>query len=747
MKKIFLSFLAFIFALSLASCTQTCTHLDEDGDKVCDLCFEVLEQKQECIKHVDEDNDGLCDICSKELEPDLPECTEHTDQNNDGLCDQCGAKVEVLEPSIKDEFDCITIKEAIELAQKAGGAGTNEKYYIYGKVTEVSNATYGSMTIEDETGSLYVYGVYGSDLTTRYDALEDRPVVGDEVVLYGVLKTYNDTPELDRGYLQALKHNKVEVDDSNYPQEVMDISSVRELEKGELVRISGVVAQITYANGMLPNGFYLVDETGSIYVYGTDATAQVREGNKVTLIGEKTHYILENEQYNAQKYGYAGCNQIQKATVVENDNQVNEWNKAWVEETTVKDIMDTPATVDITTSIFKVNALVKKVEGTGFTNYYFDDLDGVTGSYTYTSCSGADFTWLDEFDGKICTVYLSVINAKSTSAGCIWRFLPIEVIDEGFEFDQTKGAEFVAKYYVKDQFLSKYESDPELELITNVSNDLIGIDNASISYGSDNEEVVYFETVDGKVVMHTKGDGVATVTATVKYNGQEAEASVTINVSTPIEYEHISVKEAIALEDGTEVILRGIVASSLVNQSGFYLIDETGVIAVIAPESEVSLLSSGDEVVIKGTKTHRIKEGYQGAGQINIDSATILVNYYGNHEYSTSTFDNSKTLAELYALSHLEDHSTEVYVVDAIVEVVETGFYTSIKIKSVDGKTTMSLYCSSANQYQFLKQYNGKVVSLELALCNWNGKNYYAGCVISATYEGVKTINTLNFAE
>ncbi len=747
MKKIFLSFLAFIFALSLASCTQTCTHLDEDGDKVCDLCFEVLEQKEECIKHVDEDGDGVCDICSKELEPYLPECTEHTDQNNDGLCDHCGAKVEVLEPSIKDEFDCITIKEAIELAQKAGGAGTNEKYYIYGKVTEVSNATYGSMTIEDETGSLYVYGVYGSDLTTRYDALEDRPVVGDEVVLYGVLKTYNDTPELDRGYLQALKHNKVEVDDSNYPQEVMDIASVRELEKGELVRISGVVAQITYANGMLPNGFYLVDETGSIYVYGTDATAQVREGNKVTLIGEKTHYILENEQYNAQKYGYAGCNQIQKATVVENDNQVNEWNKAWVEETTVKDIMDTPATVDITTSIFKVNALVKKVEGTGFTNYYFDDLDGVTGSYTYTSCSGADFTWLDEFDGKICTVYLSVINAKSTSAGCIWRFLPIEVIDEGYKFDQTKGAEFVAKYYVKDQFLSKYESDPELELITKVSNDLIGIANASISYGSDNEEVVYFETVDGKVVMHTQGDGVATVTATVKYNGQEAEASVTINVSTPIEYEHISVKEAIALEDGTEVILRGIVASSLVNQSGFYLIDETGVIAVVAPESEVSLLSSGDEVVIKGTKTHRIKEGYMGAGQINIDSATILVNYYGNHEYSTSTFDNSKTLAELYALSHLEDHSTEVYVVDAIVEVVETGFYTSIKIKSVDGKTTMSLYCSSANQYQFLKQYNGKVVSLELALCNWNGKNYYAGCVISATYEGVKTINTLNFAE
>ena len=57
----------------------------------------------------------------------------------------------------------------------------------------------------------------------------------------------------------------------------------------------------------------------------------------------------------------------------------------------------------------------------------------------------------------------------------------------------------------------------------------------------------------------------------------------------------------------------------------------------------------------------------------------------------------------------------------------------------------MSLYCSSADQYSFLKAYDGKEVTLELALCNWNGKDYYAGCVISVTYNGEKTVNTLNF--
>ena len=125
--------------------------------------------------------------------------------------------------------------------------------------------------------------------------------------------------------------------------------------------------------------------------------------------------------------------------------------------------------------------------------------------------------------------------------------------------------------------------------------------------------------------------------------------------------------------------------------------------AVVASADQVSLLSSGDEVVIRGTKTHRIKEGYLGAGQINIDNSTILANYYGNHEYSTSTFDTTKTLEELYDFDHMEDHSNEVYVIKAKVKLVTTYFYTSIKITSLDGSKEMSLYCSSADQYEFLK--------------------------------------------
>ena len=42
---------------------------------------------------------------------------------------------------------------------------------------------------------------------------------------------------------------------------------------------------------------------------------------------------------------------------------------------------------------------------------------------------------------------------------------------------------------------------------------------------------------------------------------------------------------------------------------------------------------------------------------------------------------------------------------------------------------------------------DGQEITIELALCNWNSKTYYAGCVISVITEDGKIINTLNFEE
>ncbi|MBQ8292531.1 MAG: OB-fold nucleic acid binding domain-containing protein [Bacilli bacterium] len=687
----------------------------------------------------DPEKDPENDVVDCEKNPEHEDCKDDVDPNPGDGEDQ------KPEASIKDNYPCISIAEALQKAQEAGEAGTAEKFYVYGTIKKVSNATYGEMTITDGTNDLYIYGVYSKDESTRYDAMADKPVAGDEVVLYGMLKTYKGNPEMDRGYLQEFKHAKVEVDDAEY--KAVTIKEAREAQVGQKLQITGVVAQITYAFGMNPNGFYVVDNTGSIYVYGSDATAAVAEGNKVTIAGEKTYYVLEKEQSNAQKFGYKGSCQLQNAKVVSNDKGNNAYDKSWIEETTVKAILETPVSENITNKIYKVTAYVKKAPGNGFVNYYINDLDGETGTYVYTACNGDDFSWLDEFDGKICTVYVTAINAKATATSCFFRFLPIEVKNENFDFDTKDAANYALEYHAVGQFLNVYEADPAFEVLTSVSNELIGIKDVKLTYSSNNPDVAYFEEVDGKVIFHTKNTGKAVITINAENADSKASVTLEISVNAPQSFDALNVIGAINTADDTEVTVRGIVASSLVNQSGFYLIDETGTIAVVVNDASVlSTLTPGDEVVVKGIKDHKIKEDYTGKGQINIYNAEILVNYYGNHEYSTKTFITGKTIEELYKFDVNDDHSTEVYVVEAKIILVETAYFTSIKISGVqDESLQMTLYSSSANQYSFLKQYAGQTVTLELAMCNWNSKNYYAGCVISVTKDGVKTVNTLNF--
>lgn len=654
----------------------------------------------------------------------------------------------------------ITCAEATKLCEPEGYKST-ERFYIRGTVDKITNPTYGEMTISDATGSLYVYGTYSADGADRYSELEDKPYAGDEVYLYGLLENYNGTAELKSAWIKEVVHKKVEFNEADYT--AASVKQAREAEKGTKVKVTGVVAKITYANGMIPSGFYLVDSTESIYVYDSQITPRVQIGNKITIAAEKDYWILDTEQANAAKFGYEGCCQLSSAYLLENDEKTtNAFDKSWIKESTVKAIMDTPVTENITTTIFKVNALVKKVPGAGFVNYYIDDIDGVTGSYVYTQCNGKDYEWLDEFDGKICTVYLSAINAKSNVAGCSWRLFPIEVFDDGYVFDLEDSSEFAVTYYGVDQFEKKYNSDPYLELITSVSSDLLGIQNVQLEYSSSNPDVVSFVLEGDKLFMHTNQEGTATITIKSKYMDY-AEYSVTLDIEVvALELpETKTIKEvldidplagAVTTPSSTEVYVRGIVGPSLVNKVGFYLIDSTGAIAITVKEAEtLEKVSLGNEVILKGNRTlfgHQNEEGKAYCyGQSVILDCELIVNLYGKNEYDKTTFDSTKTLEELMALSIEEDFTAQVFVLDAMIKVVEEKNYTNIYVVSpTNTEKELRLYCSSASQYNWLKAFDGETVKVELMLCNWNKKTYYTGCVLSATNEAGETVyNTLNF--
>ena len=637
-----------------------------------------------------------------------------------------------------DEYKVITVAEAIAICQQTGETETTEKYYIRATVVEIWNDVYGNLNVSDETGTIKIYGSYSADGSTRFDAMDKRPAVGDEVLLFGTLVNYkNNTPEMMNAWIIDFRTPDVEIDESDYTQ--MSIADARAAATGAKVKVTGVVARITYAFGQKPSGVMLVDGTNAIYVYDSALASRVKIGNEITILASKTYWILEDEANNAQKFGYQGCNQLEGAVLVSNDEGNHSFDTSWIAETTVKEIMDTPASQDITTTIFKVTALVKRVDGNGFINYYINDLDGYTGSYVYTQCSGADFAWLDEFDGKICTVYLTAINAKSTASGCVWRFLPVAVADEGFDVSTVNVAEHVVKYYGVPQFLPTYTGDPAMEVVTNVSSDLLNFADAKLTYTSDNTDVVYFE---GNV-MHCGATGTATVTVSCTFGGETYSENVVINVEKNADVTFGTVQNAIDAELGQTVVIKGIVGPSLVNQDGFYLIDETGIIAILTDKDTLATLEVGYEVVLEGTRYFKSKSGGNW-GNTCVSDAKVLVNNYGNHAYSTESFDGELTLAEFVALDVNVDYTTHVFTVTATIEVVETAYYTNIKL--VDGDVSVNLYCSSAKQYKWLQEYAGQTITLELAPCNWSSKSTYPACVLAVVLEdGTKVVNTLNF--
>ena len=640
------------------------------------------------------------------------------------------------EPSTP-QYDVISIEKALELCGEEGNI-TTERYYIRGTVESITNPAYGAMVITDGTHSISVYNTAG------YADMADKPYKGDEVLLYCTLQNYKGNKEVKAADLIEFKHAQIEVDESKYTD--MSVADAREAEEGTLIKVDGVVAQITYANGHIPAGVILVDNTSSIYVYDGNLAGRVKIGNKVTLLASKTWWILGDETANAEKFGYKGCCQLESVTLLECSSDLTEFDKSWIQESTVKEMLDTPVTTDITTKIFKVNALVSKAEGTGFTNYYFNDLDGTTGSYTYTQCNGSDFAWLDAFDGKICTVYLMVLNAKSTASGCVYRFLPVAVSDDGFKFDTANAAEFAVKYHGVGQFLPNYTGNPQLEVVTSVSSDLLGFQDAKLSYSSSNEAVVAFKTSGGKTVMECLSTGKATITVTGSYGGKTY--SETLEISAEIAKEEVkapTVADTIAAQVGEEVTVKGIVGPSLVNKVGFYLIDDTGIIAVLTDEATMATVQIGQEVVLKGVRHLNVKDGAK-VGQTCIKDTTVVTNNYGSHEYNTSFFVTDKTVADLYNFPVDTDYTTTVFVLKATVKLEESKYNTNIYLS--DGTVDLRLYCSSANQYGFLKAFAGQEVTVEVAACNWNSKGYYTGCVLAVrNADGSKILNELNFSK
>lgn len=652
--------------------------------------------------------------------------------------------------SEEPEITYLTVSEAYALALEVGDAGTAEKQYVTGIVKNITNANYGEMYITDGEKDLYIYGVYSANGARKYPELEEKPYKGDEVFLYGIIKTYNGSPEMGASWLQKFISHQGEESLDDYT--LMNILAARNATKESKVLVQGVVANITYANGRVPSGVYLTDDTSSIYVYSPDVAGRVEVGEEIQVAGTRDDYILATEVSYAEQWGYQGSIQLADALFVKSIGKNKEILKSWIEESTMKELMETPFTNNITTKIYKVNAIVNKDPREGFTNYYINDLDNETGSYVYTLCNGGDFTHLDKFDGKICTVYLALHNAKATASGAYYRLMPIDVkVNDSFSMSDEEIAKFALNYYIVKQFKKQYNADPALELITSVSNTYIPFENVAITYSAlSGSDVATFANEDGKLVMHTTDqDGVAKIQLTATYNGKTVTQTIDVIVSSVEIPDTISVKEAIKAADDEVVTVQGVVMSSLINQTGFYLNDGTGVIAVRTDSTTIKEIAMGNEVVMQGKKVH-FKSAANNLGQNCIDAATLIANLMGNHEYSKAPFITDKTFDQIFELKETvstDDYTCTVFVAQCTLRKNAGGYSTNYYLSNPDHTKEYYLYAGSGSQYSAFESFADatKLLTVEFALCNWNTKSEYRACIISASDGETTIINNYNF--
>ena len=649
---------------------------------------------------------------------------------------------------LKEQYNCITVKEAIEKANEAGDAGTKDAFNIYGKIKQIKNYMYGEMIIEDEGFEIYVWGVRGPN-NQDYEKIEDQPKVGDEIVINGRVKTFNGSPEVDKSELIALKHAEVidEQDDKVYTQ--MTVSEARKAQDNTAVEVTGIVAKTCVNASHEKDGFYLVDDTGSTFIHGKEVSSQLNEGQKVTIKGEKVRFEA-NPSSNNEKFNYVGAVQLTNAKLVKKENGPFAYNNSWMKETDLVDLLNRKDYDDITGNIFKTHAYVKESIGDGFTNYFVNDVDGKTGSYVYTKASGADLTDLKKYDdGKLHEVQLSIINYKVSSSGLTPRFIVIDVDEAEYKYDVKNAPKYALDFAVMDQFDDVYYTNPAKELVTTVSNEVLAINNIAVSYESSDANVATIDDVNGKKVLNLHNAGKVNITCKATH-GENTLSKVIEITYDKIDIENaIKVKAAIDAEMNSVVKVRGVVISSLVNQKGFLLGDETGVIAVKATEDQLASMQVGQEVYVEGKRGHHFNKGNETHQDVIFD-LSVFMNLYGEHATDETSFIKDKTMADVIKLAAAKDTSstTQVYRVKAFIKYTKGGYSSNYYICDPENhESELMLYCSGASQYDaLLENYKNKEVVVDIVLSDYSYKKDGLRGMVIATIDGeTRTPNTLNF--
>lgn len=178
------------------------------------------------------------------------------------------------------------------------------------------------------------------------------------------------------------------------------------------VTVQGVVTAFVggvYSDAYSAQGFYLSDNTGTAYVFGSKVANQVHRGDKIKITGKRAEH--------------SGSQQIASPNLVEtiaSNQEAPDPSEYVIKGKTVTDIYQ--STENIAGNTYKLDCQIEKYPKTpgSYLNYEIIDSKG-TYINIYSSASNLfcpENAWLDEYIGKDITVAFYV-NSKSSKGK--WR--------------------------------------------------------------------------------------------------------------------------------------------------------------------------------------------------------------------------------------------------------------------------------------------------------------------------------------
>ena len=252
-----------------------------------------------------------------------------TNANNDQICkiniwkkgtSESGSDTPGSDPQTSDEVKTVTIAEF-----NAAAESNDVWYQLTGTVKNLKDGDqYGNFDLEDETGSVYVYGVLsekGGEKKKFQELVAAKGIKnGDKLTIIGNRGSYtNKTTGETKIEVMNAYFVKVEAgSDTPDPQtsEELKVVTVADFNAAEestniWYQLTGTVKNLK-DNDQYGN-FDLEDATGSVYVYGLlaekggakkkfqelAAAKGIQNGSKITLIGNRGSYNDKIEVLNA----------------------------------------------------------------------------------------------------------------------------------------------------------------------------------------------------------------------------------------------------------------------------------------------------------------------------------------------------------------------------------------------------------------------------------------------------------------